>query len=632
MNHPLVSVIVPFHNVELYLEDCVASLLKTDLPLELILVNDGSDDGSGGIAESYARQYPNVILIEQEHAGPSRARNQGLDAARGEYVSFIDSDDWVADGSLKRLYDTAKDHRADMVLGDMVYAYSGQTSPIMTAVPEDLLNRVFSGTRYFISLMENSLYYPMACSYLYRREFIEDHRLRFEEGIIHEDELWTLIALCRAQRAVLACDAPFYFYRKRPGSIMHTPNRKHKVQSLSRIVDCMSAFSNLLQEPELKSWIYVNMARLHTIRLLHLSEGYDSSLSGAHPASLPGEGWNSMVEDAKLRYDRHMVRAGTYAQQYRDWCDAPQNRYLRGLSPEELRAKKIILFYNNAREYWNDLRQWDVLPGDYAVTDDRRYADQAYAVVFDLPHLLREMSDDIEKPDGQLWISWSMECEENYPAMKDPEIRSLFDIHVNHRQDADVLCPYYLQISPSNVPRDIRLNERKQGVCMLVSSSINQSGRKEYLGELMKHLPIDSYGKLYQNKELEADNGLDSKLGLYAQYRFVIAFENAIASDYVTEKFYDPLLAGAVPVYLGAPNIEDFVPGDRCYIDVRDFESPKALAAYLERCLNDDREYMKYHAWRNQPWRESFLQKIKAVQSESVIVRLCNKLASQGST
>ena len=68
---------------------------------------------------------------------------------------------------------------------------------------------------------------------------------------------------------------------------------------------------------------------------------------------------------------------------------------------------------------------------------------------------------------------------------------------------------------------------------------------------------------------------------LYRQYKFVIAFENSRANDYVTEKFYDPLLAGAVPIYLGAPNIETFAPGENCSVDIRNFSSPKELAAFL---------------------------------------------------
>ena len=77
----------------------------------------------------------------------------------------------------------------------------------------------------------------------------------------------------------------------------------------------------------------------------------------------------------------------------------------------------------------------------------------------------------------------------------------------------------------------------------------------------MREIPIDSYGKLFNNKKMDQDNGRESKINLYKSDKFVIAFENACATDYVTEKFFDPLIAGAVPIYLGAPNINEFAPG-----------------------------------------------------------------------
>ena len=85
---------------------------------------------------------------------------------------------------------------------------------------------------------------------------------------------------------------------------------------------------------------------------------------------------------------------------------------------------------------------------------------------------------------------------------------------------------------------------------------------------------------------MDQDNGRESKINLYKQYKFVIAFENACATDYVTEKFFDPLIAGAVPIYLGAPNINEFAPGEHCFIHANDFKSPKELADYIEECYN----------------------------------------------
>ena len=160
---------------------------------------------------------------------------------------------------------------------------------------------------------------------------------------------------------------------------------------------------------------------------------------------------------------------------------------------------------------------------------------------------------------------------------------------------------------------------------MMISSPFNQSGRQEYLQELMQYILIDSYGKLFNNCKLEKDSGQDSKMELYRQYKFVIAFENSRANDYVTEKFYDPLLAGAVPIYLGAPNIETFAPGENCSVDIRNFSSPKELAAFLIEACKNEKIYNKFLQWKKEPLKPEFMKKIEA-QRVHPFIRLCHLL------
>lgn len=114
---------------------------------------------------------------------------------------------------------------------------------------------------------------------------------------------------------------------------------------------------------------------------------------------------------------------------------------------------------------------------------------------------------------------------------------------------------------------------------MLISSHVNESCREEYLAELMKYVDIDSFGRLYNNRTMKGeDKGWESKIALYRQYKFVLAFENSILDDYVTEKLYDPLIAGVVPIYFGAPNITDYLPDASCLVNAAHFSSPKELA------------------------------------------------------
>lgn len=631
------SVIIPIYNIEKYLPTCINSVLNQEIDLEVILVDDGSTDKSYQIAEQYSLNYDNIILISQQHSGPSIARNQGLEIAKGEYIAFIDSDDWVSLNSLSNLYIIAKQNALDMVLGNMIYHYpDGNQINIFDVIPAGLKNKTLSGRDCFISLMETGSYYPMACSFICKRSWIEKHNLKFDKYIIHEDEIWTQIALCLAGRVMLT-DMDFYYYRKREGSIMHTLDNKNRLKSLFYIANRFIVFASQLKfegkDNTLKSWIYVNTYRIYKLAFSLLADIKDSSFKlPKHYLYSVCRVYNKMAPKSKERMKVNYRLARIGMKNYLKWKLNPWNVYITQLTEQELSQKKIILIYNNPEWYKYESLEIKDFPENYIITTDRKYYNRAYAVVFHLPDLLQSMEHDLEKSEGQLWIAWNMECEENYPWMKDDDIKDLFDIRMNYHLEADIVCSYidamcsqYVEMYKKRFLDMKELLKKENKICMLISSQVNQSGRIEYLKELMQYIDIDSYGKLYNNKKIEGDNGRETKLEIYSKYKFVIAFENAIGKDYVTEKFYDPLLAGSVPVYMGAPNIEEFVPGDNCYINANDHSSTRDLADYLKRCLNDDEEYMKYHKWKNTPLRKDFVEKVK-VQDTDPFIRLCEFL------
>ena len=109
---------------------------------------------------------------------------------------------------------------------------------------------------------------------------------------------------------------------------------------------------------------------------------------------------------------------------------------------------------------------------------------------------------------------------------------------------------------------------------------------------------------------------------MLSDYKFNLAYENSIEEDYVTEKFFDPLEVGCVPVYPGAPNIDDYAPGDHCYINAADFNGPKELAEYLLALNEDEEAYNAYHAWRHQPPRAQY-RRLYEEQRIHPFVRLC---------
>ena len=288
--------------------------------------------------------------------------------------------------------------------------------------------------------------------------------------------------------------------------------------------------------------------------------------------------------------------------------------------------RKIILFYN---AMWHDPLVYpeNELPESYVITMDKRFMDEAAAVVFHLPTLQPSLFTDggVEKKNGQVWVAWYVECEANYPYMADPVFMSRFDLRMSHRLDADIFSPYFPpdfdELSRKPVP------EKEPGkiVNAFISSHINKSGRLQYLIGLMKVLGIHSYGRMIPNMPSRDDYGHQFKLDTISKYKFTIAFENAIAADYVTEKFYDPLIAGSVPVYLGAPNVSDFAPGENCFINTADWEDPESLARYLIELSSDDELYAGYFEWKNKPFLPKFRELLE-LQKVNQFVRLCRKV------
>lgn len=287
----------------------------------------------------------------------------------------------------------------------------------------------------------------------------------------------------------------------------------------------------------------------------------------------------------------------------------------------------LILFYNTL---WGV--PWKSLccepPEGFAFTRDRRRMAEADAVVFHLPDLRQQMEGDLEKREGQIWVAWSLESEENYPGlMKDEDIRSYFDLWMGYHQGDDVLHTYYTFLDRKALTTPPSRRPALNKACMFISSPFNRSHRLEYIRELMRYTEIDSYGKVLHNRDLTgADCGASTLMEVIRDYKFVLGFENALSPDYVTEKFFNPLLAGTVPVYRGAPNVRDFAPGEHCFVNVEAYDSPRALADFLNRCYADDDLYEQFYTWRRIPLRTAFVQKLQEVEMHPFI-RLCRKVA-----
>lgn len=156
LNQIDISIIIPIYNVEKYLTVCIDSLKNQGgLRMEIILVNDGSTDLSGEIADEYAKKEGRIKVIHQENGGASAARNVGLDIATGEYIAFLDSDDWIKDESLSLLYDEAVKHHADVVMGNMWLCHQdGSMDKPFKCISNGSIKELLSGKESFIELVK----------------------------------------------------------------------------------------------------------------------------------------------------------------------------------------------------------------------------------------------------------------------------------------------------------------------------------------------------------------------------------------------------------------------------------------------------------------------------------------------
>lgn len=212
----MVSIIIPVYNVSNYLQQCLDSLKKAigNVPTEIIIINDGSTDDSEEICRNYANNRQNVILVNKSNGGLSDARNAGIARANGDYIYFLDSDDWMASGALEDLYKVAIYENCDVVQGGYFYAYSDH----LLVDKRFLTNNVVTLRRdtAMLELIKNDIVKNFAWGKLYKRSTIEG--LLFPKGKYFEDSFWQHHVLNRIRKYGIV-SKPLYYYRQRESSI-----------------------------------------------------------------------------------------------------------------------------------------------------------------------------------------------------------------------------------------------------------------------------------------------------------------------------------------------------------------------------------------------------------------------------
>ena len=229
MNDPLISVVIPVYKVEAYLDRCVESVVRQSYEkLEILLVDDGSPDHCGAMCDAWAGKDSRIRVLHQKNAGLGAARNRGTEIAAGEFVTYVDSDDYLAPDAIELLLRLLQEQGAEIAVADCVKTQEDHVSFDRTT--EEQI-RLFTGKEACMTLQGWELYMPMVTAWgkLFPRELLL--REAFTEGRLHEDEATTYRLYAAVSRVALS-SRPVYAYYQNPNSIMHTRSERSQRDTL----------------------------------------------------------------------------------------------------------------------------------------------------------------------------------------------------------------------------------------------------------------------------------------------------------------------------------------------------------------------------------------------------------------
>ena len=222
INFPKVSVIVPVFNTEKYLAKCLLSLIKQTLKnIEIIIVNDGSTDNSQLIIDEFQKKDSRIKVIKQENQKQGAARNNGTKVATGEYIGYVDSDDWVDLDYFEKLYLSAKKYNSDIALATNVRVHEYKIKKRLNIVREEFV--IGLQEKFDIAKQVKN---PCPTNKIYRLDMLKNHNIVWPEGVYCEDKLFTVKAVYYANGIVTVPDVQYYYY-KNPNSTVNNRSQKH---------------------------------------------------------------------------------------------------------------------------------------------------------------------------------------------------------------------------------------------------------------------------------------------------------------------------------------------------------------------------------------------------------------------
>lgn len=222
MENVKISIIVPVFNSEKFLFECLNSLVNQTLwNIEIICVDDGSTDGSLSVLKDFQSKDERIVVIHQQNSGVSVARNNGIAKAHGEFIGFVDSDDWVDKDYFEKLYNASQKYGAEIVAGDFLWHKKKSASPKMKYKEEKFFTEVSEKVKNASIPKFNYIW-----NKIYKRESLLKLNLPFEKGRFYEDMIW-LVQVVYYLKGFVTVPNTYYHYRRHSGSIVMQTGAKH---------------------------------------------------------------------------------------------------------------------------------------------------------------------------------------------------------------------------------------------------------------------------------------------------------------------------------------------------------------------------------------------------------------------
>jgi glycosyltransferase involved in cell wall biosynthesis len=254
-----ISFIVPVYNIENYLDDCIKSILmQSHIHYEIILVNDGSTDNSLNICLDYQKQYTFIKVIDKSNEGVAIARNEGLKIATGEYICFIDSDDFYLNDFAYDFLQKCHDNKLDIIRG-LYNIYDDEDKRIIENLQNiNYFNIPLSGREFLVNSIQNNTNEVVPWLGFFKRSFINDNAILFPNRIAYEeDQLFFLQALLSNECRIMQADNYFYAYRKRNGSCTAHPKIKNIEDACFIVNEELNLINKLKLDNKTKEAAYI---------------------------------------------------------------------------------------------------------------------------------------------------------------------------------------------------------------------------------------------------------------------------------------------------------------------------------------------------------------------------------------